>query len=321
MSAFPPDIQRALQHAVVEANGVFPQELTQKKKRRKERDVDGDGKKRKKKRSGEEGVAADAADDAVESTMEHYLGSEEVAGTVDSSKKKKRKSHRQEHAQANDPFPIDPQLLESTSTLTNEAPTTAFLSAIVAAANSQQQQQQESYPSMVEPHLSNQGYSSSVPGVYPPPNLLADFSNASNEDILRAIQELDRDKMAEAIRILGEAAGQSSSSAMLPQGHPQIAHQHHPHHFAHAGPSSLLAPPKKVPDKNKKRTLDMSLADSVPTTPHAELLATKWMNAGKLAEMVRTEGLVYKKGKFSAIEEQQVRAAIENYRLVSDSDR
>ncbi|EIW82339.1 hypothetical protein CONPUDRAFT_55123 [Coniophora puteana RWD-64-598 SS2] len=55
---------------------------------------------------------------------------------------------------------------------------------------------------------------------------------------------------------------------------------------------------------------------------HAHMLANKWMNASKLAELVKTEGnccslvtgLVYKKGKFSAIEEQQVKAAIENYR-------
>jgi len=48
---------------------------------------------------------------------------------------------------------------------------------------------------------------------------------------------------------------------------------------------------------------------------HAYLLANKWMNAGKLADMVREQGLVYKKGKFSAIEEQQLKDAIENYRI------
>ncbi|KAF9534704.1 hypothetical protein CPB83DRAFT_866090 [Crepidotus variabilis] len=46
---------------------------------------------------------------------------------------------------------------------------------------------------------------------------------------------------------------------------------------------------------------------------HAHLLAHKWLNPNKLAELVRTEGLVYKKGKFSAIEEQQLKGAIEKY--------
>ncbi|KAA1466767.1 hypothetical protein DENSPDRAFT_768128 [Dentipellis sp. KUC8613] len=47
---------------------------------------------------------------------------------------------------------------------------------------------------------------------------------------------------------------------------------------------------------------------------HAHMLANKWMSASKLAELVRTEGLEYKKGKFSAIEEQQLTDAIENFR-------
>ncbi|KAJ7590842.1 hypothetical protein C8J56DRAFT_783232 [Mycena floridula] len=48
---------------------------------------------------------------------------------------------------------------------------------------------------------------------------------------------------------------------------------------------------------------------------HAHILATKWLTTGQLAEMVRTTGLVYKKGKFSATETQQVRDAVEHYRL------
>ncbi|KAF9464388.1 hypothetical protein BDZ94DRAFT_1162036 [Collybia nuda] len=67
-----------------------------------------------------------------------------------------------------------------------------------------------------------------------------------------------------------------------------------------------------------RRTLDMTLPGTEHHTraDHAYLLANKWLNAGKLSELVRTEGLVYKKGKFSAIEEQQLKAAIENYRML-----
>ncbi|KAJ7781072.1 hypothetical protein B0H16DRAFT_1658733 [Mycena metata] len=46
---------------------------------------------------------------------------------------------------------------------------------------------------------------------------------------------------------------------------------------------------------------------------HAHLLANKWMGANKLAELVASEGLVYKKGKFSAIEIKQVNEAMQNY--------
>ncbi|PCH40916.1 hypothetical protein WOLCODRAFT_71536 [Wolfiporia cocos MD-104 SS10] len=48
---------------------------------------------------------------------------------------------------------------------------------------------------------------------------------------------------------------------------------------------------------------------------HAYMLANAWMSAAKLADLVQKEGLVYKKGKFSAIEEAQLNAAIEKYRV------
>ncbi|KAH9981560.1 hypothetical protein BJV74DRAFT_778822 [Russula compacta] len=48
---------------------------------------------------------------------------------------------------------------------------------------------------------------------------------------------------------------------------------------------------------------------------HATLLATKWYDHKKLAELGEMEGLVYKKGSFSAIEEQSIKDAIEEYRI------
>ncbi|KII94886.1 hypothetical protein PLICRDRAFT_98811 [Plicaturopsis crispa FD-325 SS-3] len=90
---------------------------------------------------------------------------------------------------------------------------------------------------------------------------------------------------------------------------------------------SILGQPSKPPARSNKqppegqpqhkRTLDMSLPgpEIYGNPEHAHILATKWMNASKLSELVRTEGLVYKKGKFSAIEEHQLRTAIEDYRF------
>ncbi|KAJ8590888.1 hypothetical protein M405DRAFT_851599 [Rhizopogon salebrosus TDB-379] len=85
------------------------------------------------------------------------------------------------------------------------------------------------------------------------------------------------------------------------------------------GPSTSGAILNTTPKSTKtshKRVLDMSLPGPDHGDPdHAFMLANKWMNATKLAELVKTQGLVYKKGKFSAIEEEQLRAAIENFRL------
>jgi hypothetical protein len=72
---------------------------------------------------------------------------------------------------------------------------------------------------------------------------------------------------------------------------------------------------------------------------HQHLLATKWMKASDLNDMVLKEGesshspiysliglneyftgLVYKKGKFSAIEDEQLRVARDNYRVVRHLD-
>ncbi|KAE9410172.1 hypothetical protein BT96DRAFT_805926 [Gymnopus androsaceus JB14] len=51
------------------------------------------------------------------------------------------------------------------------------------------------------------------------------------------------------------------------------------------------------------------------TAEDALLLSTKWMSPAKLAGLSKSRGLVYKKGKFSAIEEQQLNSAIERYAL------
>ncbi|KAF8969444.1 hypothetical protein BDZ97DRAFT_244549 [Flammula alnicola] len=84
--------------------------------------------------------------------------------------------------------------------------------------------------------------------------------------------------------------------------------------------NAILGIPSKQTEASAghKRTINMNLPgnDQHTNPDHAHLLATKWLNASKLAELVRDEGLVYKKGKFSIIEDQQLRAAIEHYQAV-----
>jgi len=60
---------------------------------------------------------------------------------------------------------------------------------------------------------------------------------------------------------------------------------------------------------------DYSQSVGVWNEEHAILLATKWYDHKKLAELGESEGLVYKKGPFSTTEEQNIKDAIEQYRV------
>jgi hypothetical protein len=58
----------------------------------------------------------------------------------------------------------------------------------------------------------------------------------------------------------------------------------------------------------------------VPTrSDHVDLLATKWLKSAELAELVKTDGLQYKKGKFSEEEQLSLREAIARYQEVCES--
>ena len=246
--------------------------------------------------------------------------------------------------------------------------TAAFLTALVTAASESQNQTHGHHPPVqYHPHSQSQfmqyqsmgyPYHPGPPGHYPAPPFhheqpsllpiggvpLNDLALASNEDILRALQDLDMTKIASVLKTLGEAAAS----------------------HLHAGPFGSHIPgpppPNQVPttagdilntnaveskqqEKDQgstqgrpghNRVLNMSLSgpELHMNTDHAYMLAHKWMNPSKLTELVKTEGksilvhsafvaiewaigLVYKKGKFSAIEEKQLHDAIENYRAVS----
>ncbi|KAJ7178978.1 hypothetical protein C8R46DRAFT_1072067 [Mycena filopes] len=115
---------------------------------------------------------------------------------------------------------------------------------------------------------------------HPFPNL---SSYTSNEDVLRALQDLDVSKIAGVVKTLTDAADAANISMSMASG--------------------AFLPPHR-------RTLDLTGPSSFsdPHPGHAHLLANKWMS------LVESEGLVYKKGKFSAIESKQVNEAVENYR-------
>ncbi|KAI0774595.1 hypothetical protein C8Q74DRAFT_1199696 [Fomes fomentarius] len=82
------------------------------------------------------------------------------------------------------------------------------------------------------------------------------------------------------------------------------------------GSEAILGrPPKQKKGKNAAGAQGAPAPLQHDNPEHAHMLANVWMNAAKLAHLVKTEGLVYKKGKFSATEEAQLNAAIEQYRV------
>ncbi|KAH9999800.1 hypothetical protein BJV77DRAFT_939505 [Russula vinacea] len=136
---------------------------------------------------------------------------------------------------------------------------------------------------------------------------------ASNDDILRALQDLDVTKIATVLKTLGEAAAAANvpltslPSTLLQRPHP--APQLIPRY-------RILLPLPKVQDPgfyNITGDRRHKLAVVGPLRS-CRTLATKWLSANKLAELAKTQGLVYKKGKFSAIEEQQLADAIQAYK-------
>ena len=179
-------------------------------------------------------------------------------------------------------------------------------------------------PNFVDPV----GLISSAPGRLSLPEL----ASHANEEIIRMLQGVDIIKLQDVLQVLGDAAAVEQPPDLL----------HVPPGFQGMPPPTL--PPTKQNPVPSHTILGQPSKDNKPPPPpdwqqfanpvHAELLATKWMNTTKLKEMAQTEGLpvfgsvyafmlmdvqglVYRQGKFSEIEESQLRNAIENYRIVS----
>ncbi|KAK7470467.1 RNA polymerase I enhancer binding protein [Stygiomarasmius scandens] len=212
--------------------------------------------------------------------------------------------------------------------VTNEEPsisTADFLSAIVAAAtataspdsSSSQQWNAPSQPvsSTISPEsILNTAVASTSSRNEPPAG-----EGTSNEAVLRALQDLDISKIASVLKALTDA-----QNAAFPVDAAQIGLDtplNVPLNPAILASLMNQEPPpvNQVPvSAGKILGGSTNTAHVVETTNSAEdahLLATKWYSAGKLAELAKTRGLVFKKGKFSAIEEQQLNSAIENYRI------
>ncbi|KAF9057950.1 hypothetical protein BJ165DRAFT_1334881 [Panaeolus papilionaceus] len=144
-------------------------------------------------------------------------------------------------------------------------------------------------------------------------NAFSDLSFSSNEDVLRALQDLDITKLTNALKTLGDSQQAPAYSSQL-SFNPAQLQQAQPSLPIPVASSGII-PARTVKTPDQTRTLNINLPGHEHSIPsdHAHLLATKWLNTNKLAELVKTENLVYKKGKFSAIEEHQLKTAIKKY--------
>lgn len=141
------------------------------------------------------------------------------------------------------------------------------------------------------------------PGMFPELHgILPDLNLASSEELLRTLQDMDINKLATVLKTLSEAGVQPPSSGPLhippsfvpppaPPGPPPVNQVsaksvailgRHPKQAKESGQSTRsLPPPAHIPPP---RPTEEDNPD------HAHMLANVWMNASKLAEMVRTHG-------------------------------
>ncbi|KAG9317467.1 hypothetical protein JVU11DRAFT_1669 [Chiua virens] len=334
MASLTSDIQRALQLAVGEANNPFIQSQSNKspKNKRARNDSTGDvdpGTRDKKKKKNS------------------TLSTHEQDNTLVT------------HSPAHDPDVPPETDKEAVDALTGEidqqdisvdsqqASSAAFLNAVVAAASATSDAQPIDIPSYQAspPYHDQQILPHQPPFIYPPVHYdfhdpsqfgepssqghpvftglvgpLPDFHFASNDDIIRAIQDMDVSKIASVLKSLGDAAAASASVTnpppFVPPPPPMPSNPIPPQvNLPSTSTGLILSSVPKSTKSSHKRVLDMSLpGPEQPNPEHAHILANKWMNASKLAELVKTQGLVYKKGKFSAIEEEQLKNAIETFK-------
>jgi len=140
---------------------------------------------------------------------------------------------------------------------------------------------------------------------------LNDLAFGSNEDILRVLQDLDMGKIANVLKTLGEAAaaaninnpphvqqhqtgflGGPSSSAAAQEAPPPLNQV--PSTAGDILTSASSGEPKQTKPTHNRVDLSLSVPEqSVNSADHAYLLANKWMNAGKLAEMVKNQGELF----------------------------
>jgi hypothetical protein len=341
------DIQRAIQQAVGQANHAFithqdiDQPIIAKKKRNKERANTEDtqvvkGKKRR--------------NQAPESAYISQESSSIVA--ADQLKPRSKKSKKATPKQSTEIVPdkggVNGSLVSSSGSLSHPQPPATFIGAVVSAppVTSANSNTPYGFPQpCFDSSASSYPYSTipndlplNTPAFQPPISFseaaIPGLEYASSDDILRALQDLDVTKVASVLKTLGEAA--AAANIPLTSLPSTLLQRPQPTTSIDATPDIVESTAQRVL-QHRRHLVDVNThQEPLEHSDHAELLATKWLGASKLKELARSQGqcqchlespdvqfspfvigLVYKKGKFSAIEEQQLSDAIKAYKEVS----
>jgi len=333
------EIQRALQQAVGQANNAFTshQLIDSPKTAKRKRNKDKEGREALKQKKKKKKTVAEAAHvsprDSSTIPASHRSDARPQRGKKTTSKRGSR--HVPDPANVNEsPVPSSPSQTRSPE---------SFLDAVVSAASVTSAHSEPPY-NLSQPCFDPQS-SSSYPyptmpnelslsaGGYQPPDLLSnatvpDLNYSSNDDILLALQDLDVTKIATVLKTLGEAAAAANvplNLASLPSTLIQRPHAANPIDPTLSNSTAVTESSAPRGPQHHRRLVD-TRRESLEHSDNAVLLATKWLNAQKLAELAKTQGqilstfyrqgLVYKKGKFSAIEVQQLSNAIQAYKEV-----
>jgi hypothetical protein len=292
------DIQRAIQQAVGQANHAFithqdiDQPIVAKRKRNKERVTTEDtqvekGKKRRKQ-------APETAYISQESSS--VVAADQLKPR---SKKSKKATPKQSTEIVPDKGGVNESLVPSTGSLSHP-PT--LLDAVVSASpvTSANSDAPYGFPQpCFDSSASSYPYSTipndlplNAPAFQPfSEAAIPGLEYASSDDILRALQDLDVTKVASVLKTLGEAAAAANipltslPSTLLQRPQPTTSID-----ATTSNPDIVESTAQRVL-QHRRRLVDVNThQEPFEHSDYAELLATKWLGASKLAELARSQG-------------------------------
>jgi hypothetical protein len=293
------EIQRALQQAVGQANNAFTShqliDQPQTAKRKRNKDKEGREAIKQKKKA------------ATEAAHVSPRESSSISASAQSQRGKKATSKRSSRVVPN-PANANESLVPSSPSQAQSPE--SFLNAVVSAASVTSAHSESPY-NLSQPCFDPQS-SSSYPyptmpndlslnaGGFQPPHSLSnatvpDLNYASNDDILRALQDLDVTKIATVLKTLGEAAATANvplNLTSLPSTLLQRPHAATPIDPTLSNSTAVAESSAPRVPQHHRRIVD-TRREPLEHSDHAVLLATKWLNAQKLAELGKTEGQCY----------------------------
>ena len=304
----PSDVQRALQQAVGQANNAFISHQAVDRSRPTRR-------KRTREKPPAEGVEAVIPKKRKKRIAEVVHASPQgfsSVPTVDQpgvQSKQRRKASAKQRTQVETEVRDVDELPNSPSDITSQSQSpTAFLNAVVAAASATAVPSGsptdfnhscfDAPPSSSYPYSTTSSDHPSNATAFQPPVpfstvAVPELEYASNDDILRALQDLDVTKIATVLKTLGEAA--AAANMPLTSLSSIIAQRPLPTSPASTTPSDLVInaerPTRRVPQHHRRRANVSSHQEPLAHSDHADLLATKWLSANKLGELAKTQGI------------------------------